>query len=178
MIYLSAGHHEEKPGACFNGFCEHDEAKIWCEFIAHNMGSDNALIIPDGKLKEKVDFINHRKPLAAIEVHFNSMLTGTNANGCETLHYPGSEPGLKLATALQLAVVQTGIRDRGTKEGYYRMNKTNGVDFFLAKTKCPAIIIEPEFIFNKDTILNSRDAACKNIAASLLNSLGWLKERG
>ena len=172
MIYISVGHYEEKPGACFNGFCEFNEAKEWVKLIIERMHKDNALRVPTGTLKQKVDFINQRSPIAAVEVHFNSMLSGTNASGSETLYHPHSKGGKQLAIEVQLAMHKAGLRDRGVKEGYYRADKTKGVDFFLDKTNCPAIIIEPEFIFNKDTILMYREKACTNIAETLL---GYLK---
>lgn len=173
MIYLSIGHHPDKPGACHNGFCEFDEAKIWAELIASHM-QDDALLVPVGTLKEKVKFINSRQPKAAIEVHFNSAENRENVSGCETLYYPGSSKGEQLANELQSSMVITIEKDRGIKPGYYRLNPANGVNFFLKNTKCPSLIIEPEFVFNKETIQKSRIETCKNIANALINSLEWL----
>jgi len=59
--------------------------------------------------------------------------------------------------------------DRGVKEGYYKMSPANGIDYFLRRTKCTSLIIEPEFIHRKELIQKHRDVACKAIAKALLD---------
>ncbi len=174
MIYISVGHHQENPGACFQGFCEFNEAQIWAELINQNLPENESLIVPSGTLKEKVAYINKRKPLAAIEIHFNSAPVQLNVRGCETLYYPSSMRGERLAREAQAAMVSVGLHDRGIKPGYYQLNKNKGVDFFLEKTKCTSIIIEPEFIFNKDLLLEKREDVCIKLADSLKGALEWL----
>jgi len=72
MKLISTGHHPYKKGASFEGFYEFDEAKVWASLIAHFIGSD-AMVVPNGVLKEKVEFINSQKDVSiAIEIHFNS----------------------------------------------------------------------------------------------------------
>jgi len=39
------------------------------------------------------------------------------------------------------------------------MDPERGADFFLAKTKCPAIILEPEFVHHSEIIMENRDKA-------------------
>ena len=127
MIYLSIGHHKNNAGACHNGWCEFDEAQRWVNLIAGRMGESKCVIVPTGKLTDKVSFINKRKPLAAIEMHFNSMQGGTNADGCEVLYHPESVAGKSMAIELNDSLVHTGFRNRGAKQGYYRGLKSNGV---------------------------------------------------
>lgn len=170
MIFISAGHHPAKPGACFGNFCEHEEAKVWASLIAHHVGGA-AIVVPTGTLRQKVEFINSRSVAdsLAVEVHFNSAtLDGMHVGkGCETLYYPGSTRGAALAEYLQEAVEPHFPPGRGCKEGWYQMNPAKGPDFFLAHTRCPAVIIEPEFIHRKAVIQDRREAACVDIARAL-----------
>jgi hypothetical protein len=161
MIFISAGHHPAAPGATFDRFVEHDEAVLWCEDLAN--GLTESMQVPVGVLKDKVNFINSRvmDGDVALEIHFNSAkLNGEHVGrGSETLYYPGSEAGKALAESIQSAIAAIFEPDRGVKEGWYHMDPTRGADFFLAKTKCPAVIIEPEFVHRHDLIRSGRDAA-------------------
>lgn len=183
MILISAGHYPEKPGACYEGFCEFDEANRWVDQIILNLNSENALKVPSGTLKPKVQFINSRGATLAIEIHFNSATVWDDLNhnkvidegevrnvgrGSLCLYYPGSEKGKAHAQNIQDALVPIfGTHWNGVMEGYYRMNKKFGPDFFLAKTKCPSVIVEPEFIHHKELLTKNRIAACHNIAEAI-----------
>lgn len=166
MIIVSAGHYPDKPGVCHDGFCEHDEAARWVDVICaklDELGVDNVKC-PTGYLKGKIDFINHRNPKLAIEIHF-----GTGAgNGACTLYQPDSKDGKAYAELLQAAMEKTLSKNGdGSMEGWYRMDKTLGVDFFLRKTKCESLILEPEFIENKDVIQSNRIEVCQNLANAI-----------
>jgi N-acetylmuramoyl-L-alanine amidase len=186
MILISAGHHPSMPGACYGGFCEHGEAVKWADRIVDILGDDKAMAVPVGALRGKIDFINRQRPSIAVEIHFNSAKIWKDKDrdgeidpdelvhigrGCETLYYPGSNSGKDAAIAVQELIAEIFAPDRGAKEGYYQMNKAKGPDFFLAKTRCTAIIIEPEFIDNKETITGNREAGCIAIAEALLSLL-------
>lgn len=170
MIFISAGHYPSAPGAKWERFIEHDEAVIWAQTLEAHI--DNAMLVPTGVLREKVKFINERviNGDIAIEIHFNAARDSNNnpvGKGCETLYYPGSERGQKLAEACQAALNNFFLPDRGAKEGWYRMNKKNGPDFFLAKTVCTAVIIEPEFVHRANIIHQHRSEAVEELAAAL-----------
>lgn len=172
MIFISAGHHATKPGASFNGFSEFDEAELWADLLVEKLG-DNSLRVPSGVLRDKVEFINNRDPVEsiAVEIHFNAAVDGDGNNigrGCETLYYPESKRGQLLAAFCNDALSSIFNPDRGIKEGWYRMNPKNGADFFLAKTKCPAVILEPEFIHRKEIIQVNRESACELLSNALL----------
>ncbi len=163
MIFISAGHHPAAPGATFDRFIEHDEAIIWAEQMADKLGLDSTLV-PVGTLSQKVSYINARimDGDVAIEIHFNAARDADNepiGRGCETLYYPGSERGEHLATQCQDALALAFPPDRGIKEGWYRMDPKRGADFFLARTKCPAVILEPEFVHRSDLIVEHKDMA-------------------
>lgn len=174
MIFLSAGHHPTKPGACFGSFCEHDEAVKWVQRIHSLLGEEHAMLVPPMVLRDKVSFINARGPSIAVEIHFNSAPGGVG-RGCCTLYYPGSEAGRVAAGGIQGALERTFERHwDGAMEGYYRMDKSRGPDYFLAKTSCLALIIEPEFIHNKEIIIANRETSCAHIASALLTIEGRL----
>lgn len=161
MIFISAGHHPSAPGARWERFVEHDEALIWAQEIAARV--EDSMFVPPGVLKSKVDFINSRilegAEDVAIEVHFNAARDAEGkpvGRGAETLYYPGSVDGKRLAEVCQEALVKFFPPDRGVKEGWYRMDKNRGPDFFLAKTKCPAVILEPEFVHRHEKIVERR----------------------
>ena len=184
MMFISAGHHELKQGASYNNFTEFHFTTEWADLIVELLG-DASVRVPNGTLKDKVRFINDRatKGDLAAEIHFNSaqMWKDGNANGViddgemvnvgrgsETLYYPSSETGKKAAYDIQLALSAVLPPNRGAKEGWYQMNKSKGADFFLARTSCTSIIIEPEFIDNLGKIFEFKDSACYAIASSLL----------
>lgn len=180
MIFVSAGHYPSKPGASHGSFTEYDEAAVWANRIVEIL--DEAVLVPTGFLRQKAAFINARAPSLAIEIHFNSFKVWRDANrdglmtddeihaagrGSETLYYPGSEKGKRFAEIVQTALASVFQPDRGIKEGWYRLNPDNGPDFFLAKTSCPAVIVEPEFIHRKGIIQDNREEACQRIASAL-----------
>lgn len=172
MILVSAGHHPYARGAKYEDFVEHDEAKLWVTKIVNHLGH-RGMSVPVGVLKDKVDFINGfaDKAECAVEIHFNSAVNAEGehvGNGSETLYFPGSNTGKALATKIQEALSIIYEPNRGAKEGWYQMKKDKGPDFFLAKTVCTSIIIEPEFVHHKDKIREARDAGCKVIADVLL----------
>ena len=159
MIFISAGHYPSHPGAKWERFIEHDEAVIWADAICEQL--DNSMRVPTGVLKSKTTFINERvmNNDIAIEIHFNAARDSNDnpiGKGCETLYYPGSDTGKALASLCQAVLAPLFPPDRGIKEGWYRMDKSKGADFFLAKTKCPAVIIEPEFVHRSDIIEDKR----------------------
>lgn len=170
MIFVSAGHYPSAPGAKWERFIEHDEAVIWADMLEALI--DNAMLVPTGVLREKVGFINERiiNGDIAIEIHFNAARDDEGnpvGRGCETLYYPGSDRGKLLAETCQEVLSKYFPPDRGAKEGWYRMNKKNGPDFFLAKTRCPAIIIEPEFVHHSDLIKEHRNGVIEDLAKAL-----------
>lgn len=173
MICISAGHHPQSKGASFGDFNEHDEAVLWASRIKHILG-DKAMLVPFDVLRKKVNFINAMKPKMAIEIHFNSAVDETGKHigeGCETLYYPNSNKGKELAEVMQKSLSELFQPDRGAKEGWYRMDKKNGPDYFLARTNCVSLILEPEFIHRRDVIEANRLQACE-IIATVLHSIG------
>ena len=171
-ILLAAGHYPSSPGAGFEGFFEHDEAALWVDVVS-DLEPDLFAVVPTGDLKSKARFINARARPGdvAVEVHFNSAVdarTGERVgSGCVTLYMPGSERGEALARTCQGALASVFQPDRGIDEGWYRGVRARGPYYFLAKTSCPAVILEPEFVHRKEVIQSRRDAACYALFSAL-----------
>ncbi len=179
MILVSAGHHPARKGANYNGFYEHDEALLWVAEILSHLDS-LAEMVPVGTLRSKIDYINEHNAELAVEIHFNQTPDGMPSSrpkwqGALTLH-AGSHRGEQLADNVQKELEQVfGRHWRGTMIGYYQMNKNKGLDAFLEKTNCPAVIIEPEFIFRKEIIQSARVEACSAISLALLKTIEEFK---
>jgi len=188
MILISAGHYPERPGACFGSFCEHEEAMAWAILITDYLirEGQEAMLVPVGTLRTKTEFINSRNPELAIEIHFNSFKIWEDANrdglitddelhhagrGCETLYFPGSQKGVLLADNMQKSLSSIFPPNRGAKEGWYRMNPKNGPDYFLEKTSCPSVIVEPEFIHKKNKIQSNMREACDAIGNAIIKTI-------
>lgn len=178
MILLSAGHNPASKGASYKGFNEYDEAVLWVAILAPLL---NAVVVPTGSLRSKINFINERRAKLAIEIHFNSALG--KVKGSETLYCPGSREGFRAAVLVQNSLSSLMPPNRGAKEGWYRMDSPDVVDYpgdikgdenldaFLSQTRWPAIIIEPEFIQNKCTIQCNREICCELIAEAVTEFL-------
>ena len=101
-----------------------------------------------GTLPFKVREINKIKPDICLDIHLNSSVS-KYVRGTETLH-SGSFKSICLAEKVQKELVAClEIPNRGIKKGYYRMDENNSVLYFLRKTLCPAIILEPLFMSNQ-----------------------------
>lgn len=178
MIIIFAGHHPAAPGASYNGFAEHDEAVRWIDLIDAYLDPTICIKGPVGALTMKTNFVNKRQPRIAMDLHFNAAVNAEGEHvgrGSETLYYPGSKLGKSVADFVQTRLCTVCPPDRGIKEGYYRMDPKFGPDWFLARTSCPAIIVEPDFIHRKEEIQRARTAACEAIAVGLRNALKWLE---
>jgi len=172
MIYISAGHNPEAKGACNDGFCEYDEAVLWVEKIIEILADYyeiKAKFVPTGSLKQKVNYINNDPDSdMAVEIHFNS---NVNARGSETLYYPKSKKGKRLAKYIQDEFEEQYIfqPNRGVKEGWYHSGSTGTrkLLYFLAKTNPVAVIVEPQFIYHKQDIIDNRCKGCTAIADAI-----------
>jgi len=189
LVGLSIAHFPKKVGADFCGFNEHNESKVWIMLVERalkNLGI-GVVVAPVGGLRSKVAWLNKHNPEVSVELHFNGSVN-PNVAGCETLFYPGSKKGLVFANTVHRAYKESmGNRDRGVKEGWYRMDRPMIVDYagdvdgdempdyFLRETNCPALILEPDFIAQVNNITTRRFDACVAIAKGIkiyLETLG------
>lgn len=155
-IGLSIAHYAEAQGASHDGVTEFVLSTDWIAEITKY--SDRFFVPTPEKLPSKVRQLNTQRVKAAFELHFNAC-GGCGAKGCETLYYPNSVSGKALAKKVQQGLVPLlNTRDRGVKEGWYKMDRPHVVDYFgdkdgdelpdyfLRKTRMPALILEPLFI--------------------------------
>ena len=157
-VAISLGHRPARPGYKIKQISEYSELAPLVGYLIQRLSQKGILayIIGTGILQNKVAHINRLKADLAVEVHLNA----GGGHGAETLYCPGSSTGKRLDQDVQDQIVLLGMRDRGVKEGWFRMDKP-GVkehskdiegdekkDYFLEKTNCPAIIIEPYFLDN------------------------------
>lgn len=183
MIFLSAGHYPDSPGACFFNFCEHMEAFKWVTNISFLIRQKiHVVTVPSGVLSEKIKWINEFIPEQgdlAVEIHFNS---NVNAKGCETLYCPGSVKGRVAADIIQKSLESLFPPGRGVKEAWYKMDRPGHIDYpgdiegdekldaFVKLVRPPAIIVEPDFISQRDRIESNRDSACQLLAEAIIKA--------
>lgn len=182
-VLLSAGHYPAAKGACSGNFCEYDEAVRWVRLLEEKLqGVAKIIPVPGVRLRDKVKFVNRHQADLCLEIHFNAC-GGCKARGSETLYAPGSLKGFKYAHIIQNHLAKVFGPDRGAKEGWYRMDRPGIVDYkgdidgdekpdyFLRATRWPAIIVEPEFIHEKEVIQTLRDEGCSALAAGIQEAL-------
>lgn len=102
-------------------------------------------------LQKRTDFANNNKADIVISLHANAAAT-SSARGIETLYYPTSKKGKKLAKYVQKRMVQaSNAVDRGIKE---RDNL-----YVLRKTMMPAVLVEMGFLTNvrEEHLLNEKE---------------------
>ena len=98
------------------------------------------------EITELAERVNSKKFDLAVELHFNSSITG--ANGVEALYFHKSKTGLLMAESFcETIVMEYGSKDRGAKP----LSSTTQNGFgFVQKMKAPAIILEPFFGSNSE----------------------------
>lgn len=153
IIAIGAGHNDKHPGVCveYEGTLirEYDVAKVLEKRVTNVLETYGYVIYNfSGTLQRKVSQINKIKPVCAIELHFNCC----KAHGGEILHYP-SDKSTKLAYSIAKYLRPHVSKWRGIKIGYYRCDPNKPILYFLRKTICPAVIIEPAFLDSIDVDL-------------------------
>ena len=154
-LAISIAHHKNAKGASYGDMNEFDVSVIISELLftyckLFMFDDIEAVLVPEGRLHNKVKFINDNDFDVAIEVHLNSHID-KSISGHEVLYCPDSYKGKKLADRINKALsLENYTKNRGVNEGWYRMEVGGRVDYFLARTNCPAVIIEPEFIAKLD----------------------------
>lgn len=160
-IAVSIGHHPDRPGFKVHNYSEYSEMAQLAGLLVQKIhrACHKAYMVPTGRLKDKVKFINALGVDMAVELHLNA----GGGHGYETLYCPGSVKGKELAASVNSAMgLVLNSRNRGIKEGWYKMDLPGVVDYpgdvdgdevkdyFLAATNCPAIIPEMYFLDNPE----------------------------
>lgn len=173
-IVIDAGHGGHDPGAVGNRLKEKDRALTYALKLGKELERLGFKVIYTRttdefiELRDRSRISNNANATIFISIHLNSF-SKASANGVETLYYPTSSKGKKLATDVQNAIVSAGLcnSDRGIK--------SRGNLSVLKRTNAPAILIELGFISNaKDVQLmaDKEDEIVQAIARGISKNLG------
>ena len=130
---------------------------IYCRWVEAN------------ELSDIVDQVNGGDSELFISLHANAA-ANTDATGCETYCFPGSEEGQALAAAIQTSLVnQLQLPDRGVKEASF---------YVLRNTSIPAVLCELAFLSNPQEakLLNDPNWQSKAAAAIADGVLDYLQK--
>lgn len=173
ILFISTGHHPNQPGAR-SRYIDKNEHELCREIVKCVLvisGRRNVMHVPSASLSRKIYWINRESanltnPIA-VEVHLNSCPPQYKASGFETLYYPTSGQGKKLAEYMQSALSRyLPFEDRGIKS---RDNLG-----LLNQTNIPAIIVEPLFMNNKEEVQYLKyPRFCNIIANAILEGVGY-----
>ncbi len=122
-------------------------------------------------LAERAKIANIARADALVSIHCNAA-HGSEVGGSETLYYPGSVQGERLARELQWWLVHMGgLRDRGLKP--------RGDLAVLRNTKMPAVLVELAFISNPvEERLLAHPGWLSGVARGLADAIDlWWKRR-
>lgn len=173
-VAIAVGHHPEKRGASWNGWSEYELLAPVAGYLVRELtraGLD-AYLVPSGRLATKVEWINAGNFTAAVELHGDA----GGGSGGTALYYPGSTAGQALAEAVDNAMEAVlGADRRRARPGYFRGDPARGVLYFLARTACPAVVVEPEYLRARlDTFRDNPQAIAQGIAAGV----SWALQKG
>jgi len=127
------------------------------------------------RLKTKVQIVNKSKPDIAIEVHLNSC-SDVKQRGALCMYYPSQKSRdlarfilKEIGNVSAVGIIGSAlIKKRGVYVGNFRLDPSYPILYFLRKTKCPAVVVEPLFLSNtEDCKLLKRGQIHKIIAEGI-----------
>jgi len=99
-----------------------------------------------GSFVERVKKINNLDVEMAIEIHHDAH-NNKNVSGASVLYHPGSKNGKKLAKSI-INSIKMSHKTKGIYPGYYRLNPTKPILYFLEHTNMVALLIECAYLTN------------------------------
>jgi N-acetylmuramoyl-L-alanine amidase len=153
VICLSVAHSNSAPGNCHFDLREYDLSQRMTASCAKSLkGSGVDVEVLDvGDLSDyahtKVAWVNARGPKLALELHLNACERPDDDYSC-VIYAQGSEIGKAAATAIGLEL-KWALGAHGRSLGAVTDLFISGHhDFFVGKTRPPAVIVEPLFLSN------------------------------
>lgn len=165
-IFINPGHGGTDPGAVSkSGLKEKDVSKRICDILSGLLKKRGHSVMEYQQQKSFTE-ISYQENISGadlfISVHCNSFSNET-ANGIETLYYPTSNKGKKLAECVQKSLVnKLNLTDRGIKA-------RNDLHV-LKRTLSPAILVECAFISNakeEELLRNSPELFAEGICSGI-----------
>lgn len=152
---LVVGHESSSPGAIniHTSNTEYQFNSALCQVIMSKMFHTEVLDLEreENSHMSLTSTVNALNPHFTLEMHCNAF--NRPVSGTEVLYYDGSVMGERIARIFLRHMVKClGLPDRGVKP---RVSADRG-GYFLARTKAPAIIVEPFFIDNDWDLLLGR----------------------
>lgn len=162
------GHSKESPGA-YSTYLRSSEYTYNSEVAAYLSCIADVYKRPDNggyksQMKRLASEINQKDYDLVIELHFNSF--NGKAEGCETISYPGSSSlvfGEKYCKDISECYL---TENRGAKEA----NPQSRGWWFLAYMKAPAIIVEPFFGDNEESLKFENAGKYAEVMKQLINN--------
>ncbi len=154
-IMLDAGHGGSDTGAIgVTGLYEKDIVLLTTQQLQRKLGNMGYEIVLTRNndsfvsLGERADYANSALPMIFVSIHANA-IENPQFTGVMTFHYKGSNEGVKLASAIQRALLSsTGAVDRGVRTANF---------FVLRETVVPAVLVEIGFLTNSIEEYKLRD---------------------
>lgn len=187
MIFLSAGHYPARPGVRLGPVTEHEIVYelVW-KMIDRDPFVPSAEHVPTGTLAEKIAWINQRTSGMddlAVELHLNSVQGYDSEKppgpsftrrtpypyGCECWYYRWSSASETAAATIQNHLSSSwgelvpGYQGRGIR-------RSAGLRL-LRDTKCRAVIVEIEFVWNAAAVLAFADHLVDALADGIVEAL-------
>lgn len=165
VIFPSAGHHDNDPGAVYNGVKEADKTKEFRNLISNCLSAKNHAHIMDQDAETNAQYQNRIKPGSGsvlLDIHFNAH-SNTTATGTEMI-IANNANSLSKQMAQELAdgtACILGIANRGVKTEAQTARGKIGI---LNLNAGIAVLAEICFISNPNDM--QRYESCKNELAA------------
>lgn len=162
-IALVVGHTERGDKGAYSDYLKSTEFDFWIDVAKRikELGKSSKIDVYDVFTHTEQNYYNRQKNLAnkvnqkdydyVIELHFNA--ASPSANGTECLHYFNSKKGKEASQKISQKIAKVyGTKLRGVYGAKALVNKNDRGYWFVYFPKAPAIILEPFFGSNEESL--------------------------
>lgn len=161
-IAVDCGHNPPEDYGCTNlhhNLAEFVECHKIISHVYDSLWREHIRIVNFAeRLKTKVWIVNKAKPVCAVELHLNSS-SNPKARGSLCMYYPTkkSEQLAKfildnIGKIINQPKLGISLPTRGAYVGNYQLDPSKAILYFLRRTKCPAVVVEPLFLSNDQDV--------------------------